>query len=372
MLWQAEIKEKPGIFDAVGEGVKKDILDLGIKTVREVSFIQVYIIEGDIDESVAKKICEELLVDKITQAYSLKPTVTNEKDSHTIEIAYNPGVMDPVEESALKGIRDMGFGGVSSFRTAKKYLIRGRLSAAQLKTISEKLLYNKLIQHVVRVSSASAATHLAADYNFKLITVDLLNASDRQLEKISKDGQLFLNLAEMRQIKKYFKGLRRNPTDCELETIAQTWSEHCVHKTFRGKIEYKEGAQTKKINNLLKSTIMKVTRELKKPWCVSVFHDNSGVIRFDDKYNICFKVETHNHPSALEPFGGANTGVGGVIRVILGTGLAAKPLLNTDIFCFGRPAHPFNKLPAGTLHPKRVAKGVVAGVRNYGNKMEIP
>jgi phosphoribosylformylglycinamidine synthase len=117
---------------------------------------------------------------------------------------------------------------------------------------------------------------------------------------------------------------------------------------------------------------MKVTKELNKPWCVSVFKDNSGVIRFDDKHNICFKVETHNHPSALEPFGGANTGIGGVIRDPLGTGLGAKPILNTDVFCFAPPDYPFRKVPIGTLHPKRIMKGVVSGVRDYGNKMGIP
>jgi phosphoribosylformylglycinamidine synthase len=161
-----------------------------------------------------------------------------------------------------------------------------------------------------------------------------------------------------------------------LETLAQTWSEHCNHKTFRGLIEYKEKTNGKfkkqVINNLLKSTIMKATSELNKPWCVSVFHDNSGIIKFDKDYNVCFKVETHNHPSALEPFGGANTGIGGVIRDPMGTGLGAKPILNTDIFCFGQPDFPFSKLPKGTLHPKRIMKGVVSGVRDYGNKMGIP
>jgi len=117
---------------------------------------------------------------------------------------------------------------------------------------------------------------------------------------------------------------------------------------------------------------MKATEELKKPWCVSVFKDNSGVIRFDERYNVCFKVETHNHPSAIEPYGGANTGLGGVIRDPLGTGLGAKPILNTDVFCFAEPDYPFDKLPKGVLHPKRVMKGVIAGVRDYGNKMGIP
>lgn len=375
MYFRIEVKDKEGIFDAVGEGIKRDILDLGITACRKVRFIQVYIISAGISQDQVKIICEELLTDKITQDYFINPPEHRFSVTHgefIIEVAYNPGVMDPVEESVLKGIKDLGIEAAISVKTAKRYLIEGALSNKHIKVISEKLLYNKLIQHVVKEADYKSLFKEQPSYNFRLVKVDLLGASDKQLQKISKEGQLFLNLAEMRQIKDYFKGLRRNPTDCELETIAQTWSEHCWHKTFRGKIEYKEKLKTVKIDNLLKSTIMKVTKELNKPWCVSVFKDNSGVIEFDDKYNVCFKVETHNHPSALEPFGGANTGVGGVIRDPLGTGLGAKPILNTDVFCFGLPDYPFAKLPKGTLHPKRIMKGVVSGVRDYGNKMGIP
>jgi phosphoribosylformylglycinamidine synthase len=339
--------------------------------------VQVYLLEGDISQEEAKLISEELLVDKVSQEYSLQPAMPDTKKYHTIEVAYNPGVMDPQEESVLKGINDLGIEGVESVKTAKKYIIKGKLTDRQLKIISEKLLYNKLIQHIVKPQIVWP--HLSKDiyYQFNLITVDLLKASDEKLKRISKTGQLFLNLIEMRTIRDYFRKLKRNPTDCELETLAQTWSEHCGHKTFKGKIKYTEKIsnpkfKTKIVNNLLKSTIMKVTQGLNKPWCVSVFKDNSGVIRFDEKYNVCFKVETHNHPSALEPFGGANTGIGGVIRDPLGTGLGAKPILNTDVFCFGPADYPFNRLPAGTLHPKRIMKGVVSGVRDYGNKMGIP
>jgi phosphoribosylformylglycinamidine synthase len=383
MVYRIEIKEKPGIFDAIGEGLRKDIFDLGIKTAEKARCVQVYNIEGSISIDEIKKICEELLVDKITQEYSINLPIRTLSVSPTdfvIEVAYNPGVMDPVEDSSLKGIKDLGIAGVKSVKTAKKYIIRGKLTDAQLRTISEKLLYNKLIQHIVK-SPGYTTTQLpvtkTVEYKFNLVAIDLSNVSNKELQRISKDGQLFLNILEMRQIKNYFRKLKRKPTDCELETIAQTWSEHCGHKTFKGKIIYKEvmshkSQVTRKINNLLKSTIMKVTEELNKPWCVSVFKDNSGVIRFDNKYNVCFKVETHNHPSALEPYGGANTGIGGVIRDPLGTGLGAKPILNTDIFCFGPPDYSFRKLPPGTLHPKRIMKGVVAGVRDYGNKMGIP
>src|SRR3989338_2972991 len=379
MLYKIEIKEKPGIFDCLGEGIKKDILDLGIKTVRDVSFRQIFILDGNLSQAEVERISEELLADKVSQEFFINGEKKKSgKDEFIIEVAYNPGVMDPVEESSLKAIRDLGIEEKLSVKTAKKYIIKGKLTETQLKTISEKLLYNKLIQHIVGESKGyEPGVKSDINYQFRLITVDLLNASDRGLEKISKEGQLFLNLTEMRQIQKYFKGLKRDPTDCELETIAQTWSEHCWHKTFRGKIDYREQGtenriKIKKINNLLKSTIMKVTKELNKPWCVSVFKDNAGIIRFDDKFNICFKVETHNHPSALEPFGGANTGIGGVIRDPLGTGLGAKQILNTDVFCFGPLDMRQEMIPEGVLHPKRIFKGVVAGVRDYGNRMGIP
>ena len=173
---------------------------------------------------------------------------------------------------------------------------------------------------------------------------------------------------ELAAVRDYYKKLGRNPTDIELETLAQTWSEHCVHKTFKAKITY----DGKTVNNILKSTIARVTKELDKPWCLSVFVDNSGVIDFDGKWALCFKVETHNHPSAVEPYGGAATGIGGVIRDPLGTGLGAKPILNTDVFCFAPPDFPYEKLPKGVLHPRRIFKGVRAGVADYGNRLGIP
>ncbi|MCB4792330.1 MAG: phosphoribosylformylglycinamidine synthase subunit PurL [Elusimicrobia bacterium] len=224
--------------------------------------------------------------------------------------------------------------------------------------------------------------------------IEIMNSSDEKLIKISKDYILSLSLVEMKAIQGYFKKLRRNPTDVELETLAQTWSEHCKHKTLAGIVEYEEikphtkahGQQaanqkskttdcmpSKKVyNNLLKETVFKVTKELNKKWCISVFKDNAGIIEFDKNNGVAFKVETHNHPSALEPYGGAATGIGGVIRDILGVGLGAKPLANTDVFCFGLPGLPWKDLPQGVLHPKRIAKGVVSGVRDYGNRMGIP
>jgi len=207
-------------------------------------------------------------------------------------------------------------------------------------------------------------------------TIDILTATDRQLTELSRANVLSLSCTEMKAVRKYYRKLRRNPTDIELETIAQTWSEHCKHKTLTGIIDYTETAggkkRKKRYDNMLKETIFRATQKLNKPWCISVFRDNAGIIEFDNEYGVAFKVETHNHPSALEPYGGSATGIGGVIRDILGVGLGAKPLANTDVFCFGRPDLPWSKLPEGILHPKRIAKGVVAGVRDYGNRMGIP
>src|SRR3989338_4290272 len=236
--YRIRVLEKEGIFDAIGQGILKDIRDLGIKEVRDARFALLYYISGDISKAQIRRIAEELLIDRITQEYAIESTNHGPQAAgyRVVEVAYNPGVMDPVEEAVLKAIADMGISGVSSVRTAKQYLLKGKISEGALKTISEKLLYNKVIQHIV-IQETSNQPALAkrsgpgkpetrkTDYQFKLITVDLLKAPDKKLQQISRDGQLFLNLAEMRQIRNYFKKLGRNPTDCELESIAQTWSE---------------------------------------------------------------------------------------------------------------------------------------------------
>ena len=214
-------------------------------------------------------------------------------------------------------------------------------------------------------------------YEFSLVTVPLRDLDDAQLMTLSRDGQLYLTLVEMQTIQAHFRQLQRDPTDAELETIAQTWSEHCSHKTLAGRIEYTDETGTRQFKNMLKETIFAATCQIREQlgaddWCVSVFEDNAGIVRFDDDYNVVFKVETHNHPSALEPYGGANTGIGGVIRDPLGTGLGAKPICNTDVFCFAPPDFPLDDLHPGVQHPRRVMKGVVAGVRDYGNRMGIP
>jgi phosphoribosylformylglycinamidine synthase II len=363
-VYRIEVSVKEGFADPRSEGLQKDILDLGVKTVKRVKVSSVYLLDGKLDDKELLSVCHELLTDPIVEEYS-----TGEKPAppgaRLVEVAYNPGVMDPVEDSVKKGIRDLGITTITAVRTAKKYLLWGDVSDDTLKSICDKLLVNSVVQHIVARKEVVALP--SASYKFRLEKVDIAAMDDNALMELSK-GRFWLNIHEMRIIQSYFKKLNRQPTDVELETLAQTWSEHCIHKTFKAKITL--GKEV--IDNLMKSTVMKVTRELNKPWCLSVFKDNAGVIDFDGRYAVCFKVETHNHPSAVEPYGGAATGIGGVIRDPLGTGLGSFPIMNTDVFCFGPPDYPYDELPKGVLHPRRIFKGVRAGVADYGNRMGIP
>ena len=202
--------------------------------------------------------------------------------------------------------------------------------------------------------------------SFPLFEVNLLEATDKQLLEISREMGLGLNVQEMTAVREYFRSRGRNPTDVELQTIGQTWSEHCFHKTFKGKIKF----NGKTIDSLFKTYIRKATAEINPNWCFSVFEDNAGIVKFDEKYGIAIKVETHNHPSAVEPFGGAATGVGGVIRDVLG--VWADPVACTDVLGFGPLNYDYEKLPSGVKHPKYVYMGVVAGIGSYGNNMGIP
>jgi len=367
-LFRIEVSVKAGFPDPEGDRLEADIRDIGITTVKKARVSDVYLLEGELDDTEVRKIGQELLADPVVEDFSWGEELLSSiesGDACVIEVAYNPGVADPVEESVAKAIRDLGITTVKSVKTARKYSLQGDLSEETLQSICDKLLVNSLIQHVVTKREAVALP--STTYDFVLTTVALLNMDDDGLMEVSKN-RLWLDLNEMRHIKDYFSRLDRNPTDVELETLAQTWSEHCIHKTFKSRIRLGQLV----VNNLLKSTVMRVTEELKKPWCLSVFRDNAGVIDFDGRYAICFKVETHNHPSAVEPYGGAATGIGGVIRDILGTGLGAKPILDTDVFCFAPPDFPDDKLPSGVLHPRRVFKGVRAGVADYGNRLGVP
>jgi phosphoribosylformylglycinamidine synthase II len=208
--------------------------------------------------------------------------------------------------------------------------------------------------------------YVRGEKGFTMYEIALSEASEAQLSEISRELGLGLSVQEMHAVRAYFKRQGRNPTDVELQTISQTWSEHCYHKTFKGKIR----VGNKEISSLFKTYIAKATKEINPDWCFSVFEDNAGIVHFDKGFGIAAKVETHNHPSAVEPFGGAATGVGGVIRDVLG--VWADPIACTDVLGFGPLDYDYSKLPVGVKHPKYVYMGVTAGIGAYGNNMGIP
>ncbi|RLC61519.1 MAG: phosphoribosylformylglycinamidine synthase, partial [Chloroflexi bacterium] len=324
MLYRVEIWLKNNLQDVRGLSLVKDIYDLGITTISNSRVADIYWLDADLEPDDLALICHSLLADPVAQEVRCG---TNYEDKgkiglncHIVEVAYNAGVTDPVEDTIKKAVLDLGIRNVTGVKTARRYLIEGQLDEYQLETICNRLLVNPIIQHRVTVEPKIFPAN--PQYEFKLKNISILDADEVGLAEIGR--RFGFTNDELRAISNYFSCQGRNPTDAELETLAQTWSEHCVHKTFKGRIKFGDMA----IDNLLESTIMKATEELNKPWCLSVFKDNAGVIDFDGQWALCFKVETHNHPSAIEPYGGASTGIGGAVRDVLGTGLGAKPILN--------------------------------------------
>ena len=317
METRIEVFTKEHFPDSVGNEIASEVVHIGITSVDEIRVVQVYLVEGVLSGDDIGRICDELLIDGLTQDYiciNRSPNVQTGKitpgpkwqgnDAHAIEVTRKKGVMDPVESTVIKGIKDLGLS-ARSVKTAKRFLIAGQLTTDQLDTIANKVLANKIIEDVFidKYNLFYEGNNETVDDVFHKRELDILDADDEQLLEVSERGQMYLTVEEMKAVQHYFVTLGRKPTDVELETVAQTWSEHCMHKTFKGIIDY----NGELIDNLLANTIVKATSELNKSWCVSVFKDNAGIIEFDENFNICFKVETHNHPSAIEPYGGANT-----------------------------------------------------------------
>ena len=381
VLWQVEIWPDADQPDRLARNILSDARDLGLPETLEVSACRGFLIQGGLDRSQAVDIAESLLVEAVVEQYKIGrcgDSQFGQIDADHPGLFYVlplPGVTDPQAESALVAIRQLGFP-VDAVRTFCKYTA-SELDADQQSVLCNKLLANESIEQVITGPLQLSEIQLGKPYEFALVHVDIIDVDDSQLMEISRDWQLSLTLVEMQTIQQHYTQLARNPTDAELETIAQTWSEHCSHKTLAGRVSYTDENGTRQFDNMLKETIFAATVEIRqelgdRDWCVSVFEDNAGIVKFDDQYNVAFKVETHNRPSALEPYGGANTGIGGVIRDTLGTGLGAKPICSTDVFCFASPDTPLENLPPGVMHPRRIMKGVVAGVRDYGNRMGIP
>jgi phosphoribosylformylglycinamidine synthase II len=445
-----EVRPRAGASDPKGEAARREAESAGAPAaLRRVDFAAVYLIEAELDEGQVRRIADELLADPVTEEANIGSA--SPRGDALIEVHPLPGVTDPDAEPVELAIRTM-LGVDAKARTGRRYDLHG-VDAGAARLIAERTLANPVIHAIHETPYHPETFPSGSPREVQITEVPILDLDDEALQKLSRSAHLFLSLEEMKAIQAEYRRLGRNPRDIELETLAQTWSEHCVHKTLKATIRYREEVEagaggaprlsmhgrpghevhddgSVTIHSLLKSTIAAATRELIEEgldWCLSVFVDNAGVIAFDEHHAVCFKVETHNHPSAIEPYGGAATGIGGVIRDVIGTGLAARPIASTDVFCVafpdrwrrngttegtedtereegseeGRPNAPDvssgahdaqlvyevkpgplsvpsvssvvqKDLPAGCLHPQRILRQIVAGVRDYGNRMGIP
>ena len=381
MLWEVEIHPADGQADRDGARVLQEARALRLGSISSVKAARSFLIEGTADAAIVQGRALGLLVDSVVETANVHQltkgsAAASRHSSSLLNVLFKPGVTDNVALSAKAALTDQCVP-VTSVATVRKYWLNDGASDAEIQRLIKRVLANDAIEHVIVGPLAMESIGVGSEYKFKLTHIAIRDMNDERLMRLSREGQLYLNLTEMQTIRQHFVDLGRDPTDVELETVAQTWSEHCSHKTLAGRIHYRDGRHDIYFQNMLKETIFAATVEIRRQlgdadWCVSVFKDNAGIVKFDETDNVCMKVETHNHPSALEPYGGANTGLGGVIRDPLGTGLGAKPICNTDVFCFAPPDTSHDSLPPGTLHPKLVMRGVVSGVRDYGNRMGIP
>lgn len=339
---------------------------------RSLRRVRGFVLEG-VGRAAAERAAAEVLADPVTERWSLDDVPGGlASDETVVTVLRRSGVMDPAQASCVRALAAVGIE-ATGVRTLTRYVVAWDGDPDALRDAIGRALANEVVEEIVLGAELDVHLPHPEGYRFRLEHVPLDSASDDELETISRERTLSLTLLEMQAVQQFFREAGRDPTDVELETLAQTWSEHCKHKTLAGAVHFRgPGGEVRTYTNLLKETVFEATRRLDRADCLSVFVDNAGVIEFDDEYGVCMKVETHNHPSAIEPYGGAGTGIGGVVRDILGTGKGARPFLNTDVFCFAPPDLGDADVPAGSLHPRRVMHGVVSGVRDYGNRMGIP
>ncbi len=364
------------------------------KKIKEVVLVDVYSIDKKLSVQQLNKIVF-MLINSVVQKAGINRFLHPKEFSWAIEIGYLPGVKDNIASTAQELIEDLlkiKFNKQENVYSSQITFLTGKFTENEVKKIAGSL-YNPIIMKAKIKSYHEYMKDKGMGYEIPKIKLDLnknvnevdLNVNDEQLSQIGKNGitnpdgtrrgPLALDLTFMKTIQKYFKNLDRNPTDIELESIAQTWSEHCKHTIFSDPIdEIKDGL----FKHYIKAATDKIRKNKgKKDFCVSVFTDNSGAIKFDDKYLITHKVETHNSPSALDPFGGAITGIVGVNRDAIGFGIGAKPIINTYGFCFADlddnlPLYKGPNFTQKMLEPRRIMDGVIEGVNSGGNCSGIP
>lgn len=401
ILYRYEVR-RLGAGGPRAEALIADVRALGMGTLRSAQETVLYFVEGTIAPEERNLLGLFLFSDPVEECWECsealeQPDAGSEPGRrpdpasgqahlalHVVEVCRKPGVTDPVALEIVRAAHELGIKGVRRAATGVRWELEADwLDRDALEKITRLLIANPVIERwefgrIVPAFPESSAPSAHMQY------YDCASMSDDELLALSSERRLALDLDEMRAIRSWYAAAGRKATDVELEMLAQTWSEHCVHKTFKAEVvvEGTDAAERGQmlpgsslpyppvVDGIFKTYIRNTTQAIGAPWVHSAFTDNAGILRFVPGWDISFKVETHNHPSAVEPFGGANTGVGGVIRDIMG--VSARPIAVTDVLCFGDPRMDAGALPSGSLHPRMIARGVVAGVEDYGNKMGIP
>ena len=333
-------------------------LGIALEADADVAVADLIFLEGELDQDDLNKL-HGFLVDPLLQKGSwTEPTTTG------TEITYVPGVTDNAAATLMHAAEQLGLP-ITGAATGKRVEFGATVDPEHAEQLIERIVANPVIERWTP-GSIEPTFHAAGKSTGVAEKVPVAGRSLDQLVQLGHDRKLALDPEELLVIQQHFDQIGRAPTDVELETLAQTWSEHCAHKTFRAHITTDDGEDRLPLIAMLRHC----TDTIDAPFVKSAFVGNAGIIGFHDDVTLALKAETHNHPSAVEPFGGANTGVGGVIRDVLG--IAHKPVAITDILCFGPPDTPLATMPAGALHPRRIRQGVIDGVADYGNKIGLP
>lgn len=396
MPHRIEVVLTRGHRDAIGSRVAMDIKNYLGFNVDKVRTIDVYTIDADLSTDAVSRL-GNALADPVIQEWSADKPLAKKFD-WLVEVGFKPGVTDNVGRTATESARLVlgdEFPDESAVYTSRQYLISGEFVRSEVETITTGLLGNPLINRYKIFDFRNFDTTNGVPLEVPKVTdtsepkAETINLeiSDSDLINLSRDMTWALSLDEMQVIRDHYRrpeiqedrrahNLPESPTDVEMEVLAQTWSEHCKHKIFSAIINYNENGDHQEINSLFKTYVQGVTRDVrarlgKNDYCRSVFVDNAGVWKFDDENNLVFKVETHNSPSALDPYGGALTGIVGVNRDPHGTGQGSRLFCNTNVFCLADPFHE-GEIPLRLLHPRRVLEGVREGVEHGGNKSGIP
>lgn len=397
MLHTIFVRQREDLDDCVGQNIASKIhaaLGFSVQTAR---VVKVFTVEGLSTDELSFALDKAVLHDPVLHEASATPFASTA--DWVLEVAFRPGVTDN-EGRTAKDTLALVLGNPKNLAvyTASQYHLWAKLSLEMVTSIGKDLLANELIQRVSiksqkewqeKAGFAVQAARVAGTASDEVAIIPFSTMSDAELMDFSRQNTLALSLEELLTVKKHYArkdiqesrkraGLSHDPTDAEIEVLAQTWSEHCKHKIFSSWIHYtnKETGRTEEISSLYKTYIQDSTKQLRlamgeDDFCRSVFKDNAGVVAFNDTHDICIKVETHNSPSALDPYGGALTGIVGVNRDPMGTGLGAELVCNTDVFCFASPFYE-GELPPRLLHPRRVMEGVREGVEHGGNKSGVP